>query len=112
MLVTAPLFFGGAQFAGMDMLVGGFISATTLLAGAYACAALGVLAKGLMAVALPGLVLVLWLLWIRRAALLWKLLWPPGLGLFAIIAAPWFIAMQLRFANFLHYFFVVQHVQR
>ncbi|HVN41204.1 MAG TPA: glycosyltransferase family 39 protein [Steroidobacteraceae bacterium] len=129
-LATTPIFFGGAQFSNLDMLVGGFISATTLLAaeaamnaaegrpyrarlaGAYACAALGVLAKGLMGAVLPGLAIVLWLAWSRRPALLLRLLWVPGLVLFAAISAPWFVAMQQRFPGFLHYFFVYQQFQR
>jgi hypothetical protein len=36
----------------------------------------------------------------------------PGIVLFFAIAAPWFIAMQERFPDFMHYFFVVQHFQR
>jgi len=129
-LVTAPLFYGSAQFASLDMLVAGFISATTVLAAeaainasagkpyrlrlaaAYACAALGVLAKGLIGAVLPGLALVIWLAWSRRPALLLKLLWVPGLALFALIALPWFVAMQQRFPNFFHYFFVYQQFQR
>lgn len=129
-LVTAPLFYGSAQFASLDMLVAGFISATTvlaaeaainastgrpyraLLAAAYACAALGVLSKGLIGAVLPGLAIVIWLLWSRRPALLLKLLWLPGLALFALIALPWFFAMQQRFPDFFHYFFVYQQFQR
>jgi len=130
MLVTMPMFYAAAQFATLDMLVAGFISATTvlaaeaamnaaaarpyrgLLAAAYACAALGVLSKGLMGAVLPGLAIVLWLLWNRRPALLLKLLWLPGLALFALIALPWFFAMQARFPGFFHYFFVYQQFQR
>lgn len=129
-LVTAPLFYGSAQFASLDMLVAGFISSTTVLAAeaainvstgrsyraplaaAYACAALGVLSKGLIGAVLPGLAIVTWLLWSRRPALLLKLLWMPGLALFALIALPWFFAMQERFPDFFHFFFVYQQFQR
>ncbi len=34
------------------------------------------------------------------------------LVLMLVVTAPWFVAMQLRFDGFLHYFFVVQHFQR
>src|SRR6185369_15496972 len=75
-LVTQPLFFIGAQFANLDMLVAGCIVATVLssahvvlqaeqgvssrgaLAVAYVFSALGLLAKGLIGAALPGLVVV------------------------------------------------------
>lgn len=129
-LVTQPFFFGGAQFANLDMLVGGLIAGATLLAGeaalsaergdsykgrlasAYLLAALGVLAKGLIGAALPGLALVAWLAWNGRLGLLGKLLWLPGLVLFLAVSAPWFVAMQMRFPDFLHYFFVYQQFQR
>jgi len=129
-LVTQPFFFGGAQFANLDMLVAGFISATILLAaeaalnaernlpykgllaGAYLCAALGVLAKGLIGAVLPGLVLVVWLAWNRRLVLMRTLAWLPGLAVFALVAFPWFVAMQREFPDFLNYFFVYNHFQR
>jgi 4-amino-4-deoxy-L-arabinose transferase-like glycosyltransferase len=129
-LVTQPLFFGGAQFANLDMLVAGFISATVLLtaeaalnagrnqpyrgllAGAYLAAALGVLAKGLIGIVLPGMVIVIWLAWNRRLSLLRQLIWLPGLILFAFVAVPWFAVMQARFPEFLNYFFVYNHFQR
>jgi 4-amino-4-deoxy-L-arabinose transferase-like glycosyltransferase len=129
-LVTSPLLFAAAQFANLDMIVAGCISATILalasaaleldrggrptrtLLAAYAFAALGLLAKGLIGIVLPGLVIVVWLLALRRPRLLLSLLSAPGLVLFAVIGAPWFIAMQERFPEFLHYFFVVQHFQR
>jgi 4-amino-4-deoxy-L-arabinose transferase-like glycosyltransferase len=129
-LVTQPLFFGGAQFANLDMLVAGLIAATILLAaeaglnadrdlpykgllaGAYLGAALGVLAKGLIGAVLPGLVLIAWLAWNRRLVLLRKLVWLPGLGVFLLAAAPWFVSMQMRFPDFLDYFFVYNQIQR
>lgn len=129
-LVTSPLIFAGAQFANLDMIVAGCISVTILALGsavldfeggrrptgtllvAYGFAALGLLAKGLIGIVLPGFVIVVWVLALRRPRLLLSLLSLPGLLLFAVVGAPWFIAMQDRFPEFLHYFFVVQHFQR
>jgi len=129
-LVTQPFFFVGAQFANLDMLVAGLISATVLLAaeaalnadkqqpyrgllaGAYVSAALGILAKGLIGIVLPGMIVVIWLAWSRRFNLLRHLIWLPGLVLFALIAVPWFAAMQAHFPDFLNYFFVYNHFQR
>lgn len=129
-LLTQPFFFIGAQFANLDMLVAGCIGVTILLLahvalcaeqgapargallGAYAAAALGVLAKGLIGVLLPALVIALWLLLARRPARLRALLSLPGAALFLAIALPWFAAMQQRHPDFLHYFVVVQHFQR
>ena len=130
-LVTQPFFFVGAQFANLDMLVAGLITATIALAahgvlcletgatlpratllGAYASAALGVLAKGLIGVALPALVLILWLTVTRRTRWVPRLLSLPGALVFLLIAAPWFIAMQQRFDEFFRYFFIHQHFHR
>lgn len=129
-LVTQPLFFIGGQFANMDMLVAGFITATVLmaahtvllkeqghpfhwsLAGAYAMAGFSVMAKGLIGMAIPGLIIVFWLLATNRWPQLLRLLWLPGVAIFFTITAPWFIAMQLEYIDFFHYFFVVQHFQR
>ncbi|MGZ5888035.1 MAG: ArnT family glycosyltransferase [Ramlibacter sp.] len=129
-LVTMPLVFMAAQYANLDMLVAGCITASilafahaalleprdparrrALLAG-YACTALGVLAKGLIGIVLPGLVLVVWLLLCRRPMQILRLLWWPGWVLFLLVAGPWFVAMRDRFPDFLHYFFVVQHFSR
>lgn len=130
-LATTPLFFGGAQYANLDMLVAACVGAAILLAAhalnsrdaampyraalasAFVAAALGVLAKGLIGAVLPALVLAVWGLSTRRLIRTLTLLaWAPGLLLFCVIAAPWFFAMQARFPGFDHYFFVVQHVER
>lgn len=130
-LATVPLFYGAAQYANMDMLVAACVSAAILLtahaafsradelryryalAGAFVAVALGVLAKGLIGVVLPILVLVVWGASTRRLGKVLTLLtWGPGWLLFSVIAAPWFILMHSRFPDFDHYFFVVQHFQR
>src|SRR6478736_2049987 len=129
-LLAQPLFFVGGQFANLDMLVAGFIGATVLLladavlriqnglahrrsvVAAYAAAGLGVLAKGLIGVVIPGMVLVLVLLLSRRLRLLWRLVSLPGLLVFILVAVPWFLAMTLRYPDFLQYFFVEQHFRR
>lgn len=129
-LLVQPLFFVGGQFANLDMLVAGCITATFLaLAHAalsfeqglayqralflgYGLAALGVLAKGLIGFVIPAMVVFLWLALRRGWHTLWALISPMGMLLFLLVAAPWFLAMQQRFDGFLHYFFVVQHFQR
>jgi hypothetical protein len=71
-----------------------------------------VLAKGLIGAVLPALVIGIWLLMGQRWRTLRALVWLPGVLLFVAVAAPWFVAMQWRFAGFLDYFFVVQHFKR
>jgi 4-amino-4-deoxy-L-arabinose transferase-like glycosyltransferase len=129
-LLVQPLFYLGGQFANLDMLVAGCISATVLLLAhaalsaergldyraaresAYAMAAVGVLAKGLIGAVLPGLVIFAWLAWRQRWPDLLTLISSRGAILFVILAAPWFVAMQWGFSDFLDYFFVVQHFKR
>jgi len=79
---------------------------------AWIAAALGVLTKGLEAVAIPGAVLVIYSLlsrdfkpW-RRLGLWW------GLPLFLCITLPWHWLAALRIDDFLQFFFVHEHFAR
>jgi len=127
-LATTPFFFVGAQYANHDMLVGGLIAAAVLaiaravdqppqvnlrwLVAGWVLCALAMLAKGLIGIVLPALVIVPWLLAQGRWRQMLGLLHPFGLLAFAVVAAPWFIAMQLRFPEFFDYFFIEQHFRR
>ena len=127
-LATTPFFFVGAQYANHDMLVGALITAAVLalaraledrgrvalrwLVAGWVLCALAVLAKGLIGIVLPALVIGPWLLAQRRWRELLKLLHPLGLLAFAVVAAPWFVAMQLRYPGFFDYFFIEQHFRR
>ena len=70
------------------------------------------LAKGLIGVAIPALVIGAWLVATGRMAIILRLVSLPGLALFAAIAVPWFVLMEARHPGFLHYFFVHHHFQR
>ncbi|MFD0928195.1 ArnT family glycosyltransferase [Methylophilus glucosoxydans] len=129
-LVTQPFFFASAQFANLDMLVASMIAMTIMLAAEfiwsieqgqlerkYLCMAMvfaagGVLAKGLIGMVLPVLVVGGWLLVSRRLASLKYFLWWPALVLFFLMASPWFLCMESQFKGFLEYFFIHHHVQR
>lgn len=79
---------------------------------AWLAAALGVLSKGLVALAVPAAVLVLYSLWQRDAAPWTRLHFGPGLLLFAAVAAPWFVAVSLANPEFPRFFFWHEHVER
>lgn len=129
-LCVHPLYYIAAQYANMDMLIAGCITATILLlshtvllienqlpyryslACAYVMAGFGFLAKGLIGLVLPAMVIALLLLILRRLNVLFRLIWLPGILLFFCISLPWLIAMQRIFPNFFDYFFVTQHVSR
>lgn len=135
-LVTMPYTYMAAQYANMDMLLAGCLTTcicsaamATLearqangrirgmawmgwLAAAGVWAGLGFLAKGLIALVLPGMVWAIWLVWERRWRQWWLPLhaaaWLPVL----LIAGPWVWMAQARHSGFFHYFFVTQHFQR
>ena len=127
-LATCPFFFVGGQYANHDMLVGGLIAAAVLaiaravdapprvdlrwLVAGWVLCALAMLAKGLIGFVLPALVIGPWLLAQGRWRQLIALLHPLALLAFVLVAAPWFVAMQLRFPAFFDYFFVEQHFRR
>ena len=127
-LATMPFFFVGAQYANHDMLVGGLIAAAVLaiaraadapprvdlrwLVLGWVLCALAMLAKGLIGFVLPALVIGPWLLAQGRWRQVLALLHPLALLAFALVAAPWFVAMQLRYPGFFDYFFIEQHFRR
>jgi 4-amino-4-deoxy-L-arabinose transferase-like glycosyltransferase len=79
---------------------------------AWAALAFAVLSKGLMGLALPGAVLVVYTL-IQRDWVLWKRLHlVSGLALFLAISAPWFIAVTIANPEFFRFFFIYEHFER
>ncbi|MDR0457889.1 MAG: glycosyltransferase family 39 protein [Burkholderiaceae bacterium] len=128
MLGSSPAFLVGGQYINHDMLVAAWIGVAIwcfaaaflrgekphtgwALAGFAACA-LGVLSKGLIGLALPGLVLFIWLLWTRQFRKVWRLPWLRGLLLFAVIAVPWFVLAERRYPGLFAYLFGVQQFTR
>lgn len=128
--LTMPFAYLAAQYANMDMLLAGCVTACTACAfiatvesgqstswrawitAAGAFAGLGFLAKGLIGLVLPGLVWCLWVLWERRWKQLTLPLYPPLWLAIFVIAGPWAWLAQQQHPEFFHYFFVVQHFQR
>jgi len=79
---------------------------------AWACAALAVLSKGIVVGVLCGGALILYSL-IERDWRAWRGLHAlPGLALFALIAAPWFVLVSVRNPSFPGFFFVHEHFAR
>ena len=79
--------------------------------GFVACA-FGVLSKGLIGLVLPGLVLLIWLLWTRQLKKVLYLPWISGLLLFALIALPWFVLIHRQFPDAMGYLFGTQQFGR
>ena len=79
---------------------------------AYICAALAVLAKGLIGIVFPGAIVFLYLLLSRRWSLLKEMRLATGIPLFLLVAAPWFILVSLRNPEFARFFFIHEHFER
>jgi 4-amino-4-deoxy-L-arabinose transferase-like glycosyltransferase len=101
MLGTSLGFLVGGQYVNHDMLVATWIGmaiwcfAFAFVAGdkphaglarlGFLACALGMLSKGLIGIALPGLVLLLWLIWTRQFKKVLHLPWFSGLLLFGVV---------------------------
>lgn len=128
MLGTSLTFLVGGQYVNHDMLVASWIGvaiwcfAFAFMAGerphatlarlGFAACAMGMLSKGLIGIALPGMVLFVWLLWTRQFKKVLYLPWFSGLALFAVIAVPWFVIAQQKYPQLFDYMFVNQQFKR
>lgn len=128
MLGTGLGFWVGGQYVNHDMLVAAWIAlaiwcfAFAFMAGdkpnawlarlGFIACALGMLSKGLIGFALPGLVLLIWLIWTRQLKKILYLPWMSGLGLFVLVAGPWFVQAQRTYPDFFNYMFIGQQFNR
>lgn len=128
MLAASGTFLVGGQYVNHDMLVASFIAtsiwcfALAFLHGpaphpalarlGFASCALGLLTKGLIGVALPGLVLFIWISWTRQWRKVLHLPWLSGLLVFAALALPWFVLAGERYPGLWGYLFGAQQFGR
>jgi 4-amino-4-deoxy-L-arabinose transferase-like glycosyltransferase len=125
-MATSLLFFVSAAAVMTDMLLtitiavglgafwerahGGSARAELVL---YVALGLGLLVKGPLAVVLVLAPIVAWSFATRRVGQVWRrFAWLRGGVLSLAIAAPWYIAAELRNPGFLDYFIVGEHIQR
>lgn len=129
-LVSTPNWFIGAHFNSLDMSVSGALAAVLACAliaqhpaatarqrlgwmlGAWAAMGVAVLTKGLIGVALPGLVLVVYTLWTRDWALWRRLHLVGGTLVLLLVTVPWFWLVSQRNPEFPQFFFIHEHFQR
>jgi 4-amino-4-deoxy-L-arabinose transferase-like glycosyltransferase len=128
MLGTSLSFLVGGQYVNHDMLVAAWISVALwcfalafmhgdkpqawLARAGFAACAFGMLSKGLIGFALPGLVLLVWLVGTRQMRKLLYLPWLSGMLIFCAIALPWFFLAQMQFDQMLQYMFGKHHFSR
>ena len=79
---------------------------------AWGSLALAVLSKGIVAIALTGATLVVYMLAMRDRTFLRRMHFLPGLPLFAALAVPWFWLVQARNPEFASFFFIHEHFAR
>ena len=127
-LAASPGFILVAQINTLDMGLTLFMTATLLclllalnepphkknpwMIGAWACAALAMLSKGLVGIVLPGMVFVAYTILQRDWRLLTRLRWGWGLLVFFAMAAPWFVLVQQANPEFFDFFFIREHFAR
>ena len=128
MLGTSLTFLVGGQYINHDMMVATWIAVaiwcfgfafmagdkpnTTLARLGFMACALGMLSKGLIGIALPGLVILLWLIRTHQLKKMLHLPWLSGLALFAAIALPWFVVAQQKYPELFNYMFIGQQFNR
>lgn len=129
-LLAAPTWNLGSHFNSLDIGVSSALAvalAAVLMAqhpaaspagrrqwmwAAWAAMAVAVLTKGLIGLALPGLVLIVYSAVARDWALWRRLHIASGALLFLAISAPWFVLISLRNPEFPQFFFIHEHLQR
>lgn len=124
---SSLLFFGASAFVMTDMVM--VLGITLCMAGFHTCVcgtgsrrlwgnlffvglAIGLMAKGPVAVVLTGIPLFLWLLSGRRWRFLSRLPWATGLALMAALTVPWYLAAEIKTPGFLRYFIIGEHFER
>lgn len=76
-------------------------------------AAIGLLAKGPVALVLTVIPITLWLLFNRQEAIkLSRLPWVRGALLTTLLAGPWYLLAEIKTPGFLDYFIVGEHLRR
>lgn len=83
-----------------------------LLAGFYAFAALGTLAKGPIAPFLAALILIVFALVRRDPSVIRRTLWIPGLVLYLAVALPWYLLVQRSTGTFFRVFILEHNLSR
>lgn len=74
--------------------------------------AIGLLAKGPLALVLVGGTLLLWMMWRHQWRDLCDIPWVRGMLLTVLLSLPWYVAAELKTPGFIDYFIVGEHFLR
>ncbi len=129
-LATSPLYLAISRIAIIDMTLTFFFTVTLscfflaqaaekgtpearlLWYGTFAGAAFAVLAKGLIGLVLPGVIIGLYILLAGQWTILRRVPWITGTLLFLAISVPWHWLAAVRNSDFLWFYFVREHFLR
>ncbi len=129
-LVAAPMWSVTGHFNSLDMTLSGALAcvlafmllaqhpeATTAarrnwMLACWAAMGVAILTKGLVGIALPGLVLVVYTLVSRDFGLWTRLHLVKGIALMLAVTVPWFWLISERNPDFLRFFFIHEHWER
>lgn len=125
MLASAAGIVGFARAAATDMPLTAMFTIALLawyvwyetgqkapLAGFYVFLALATLAKGPVAPALAGVIIVLFAIAGGQGKLVLKTLWPAGLLFFLVVTLPWYVAVEIRNPEFFRVFILEHNLAR
>ncbi|MBS0359023.1 MAG: glycosyltransferase family 39 protein [Proteobacteria bacterium] len=128
-LASAPLYFGAAHYANLDLEVAVLISAalfcslmafhseskretSILFILAYVFAGFATLTKGMMGIVFPMMIIGSWILITNRWRMILHMRLFSGLLVFLLITLPWFLLVQKETPQFFHFFFITQQASR
>lgn len=123
-VASSALFFVASAFVMTDMVL--TLGVTACMAGFYGGLeknrgwgwlffiglAIGLLAKGPVAVVLSLTPIMMWMIWRGGWKNLGRLPWLRGLVLVAVLVIPWYVAAEIATPGFLRYFLIGEHIQR
>lgn len=131
LMAVSPLYYFTARYANMDLEIAIWITASLMCFYRFydslkyrasphnywiylsaVCAGFGMLTKGLIGLALPALVIFIFLLLQKDLSTLKRLKWIPCIAIVLIICLPWYWAVQAQNPSFFHYFFIYQQFDR
>jgi 4-amino-4-deoxy-L-arabinose transferase-like glycosyltransferase len=129
LLSSSVLFFvsAGAVMTDMTLTVGVVLAMRGFWLGLYGAAherrrehwlffiglAIGMLAKGPVALVLCGVPIALWAIWTGNIRTTWNgFSWFGGLLLVSVLAAPWYLLAEQHTPGFLRYFLIGEHWKR
>ncbi|HXG50153.1 MAG TPA: glycosyltransferase family 39 protein [candidate division Zixibacteria bacterium] len=110
--MTLTFFVTAALFCFYEALHGPAAPRRLSLLSMYACLGAGTLVKGPIAVLIPAMVGVSYLLATKQWAKLGSLRLPLGAAIVLAIALPWYLAAEFRSPGYLRYFFWEENVAR